>query len=173
MDFYGWGKTTHAPRFDVDPPAGAKLDGFSRLRQRRDALVEANWSTQGGLQLRVVNEVVMSKRLFDHCQLKVVQGLEHCRVTQRVSTIAVDMNRRIRETVSHVPDHLKFPAWPELQLHSVETLGDCVSNRAQQLLDVIHDTKIRPNLDLTLDAAQKFPQWLPQLACPQVPPRQV
>ena len=46
----------------------------------------------------MVNEVVMSKRLFDHGQLKVVQGLEHGRVTQRVSTIAVDMNRRIRET---------------------------------------------------------------------------
>jgi hypothetical protein len=125
------------------------------------------------LQFGVINEVVVSKRLLDHCQSKVVQGLKHGSVAKRVSTVAVDMDCRIGETIAYRSNHLELPAWSELQLYSAESLHHRFPNDRQQFFEMIHDSEVGPDVDFAPDATQEFPQRLAKLARVQIPPRQV
>src|SRR6266849_2089499 len=79
----------HAPELYVNDAASAEGDRVSRILRRFHRLVQTNRSLNLLLQFRVVKDVVVPKRLFDHHQLEFIERLEQRRVRESVGRIGV------------------------------------------------------------------------------------
>ena len=89
VDALRLGEPAHAPQLNIDDAAGAHLNGLLGVVRGANTLVEANGGLQLGLQLRVVDDVVVRQRLFDHHQVVVVQLAQMVDIGKRVGGIRV------------------------------------------------------------------------------------
>jgi hypothetical protein len=79
----------HAPQLDVDDAAGAQLDGLLGVVRGADAFVQADGGLELGLQLGVVDDVVVAERLLDHHQVEIVELSKMSGVGQGVGGVGV------------------------------------------------------------------------------------
>src|SRR5580704_12129308 len=84
MHALGFSKSTDAAELDINDPASLHIDGLFGLVRAPDAFIQADGGFKLGLQLRVIDNLVVSERLLDHHQSEFVQTLEQRGVAQRV-----------------------------------------------------------------------------------------
>ena len=76
VDALGFGEAAHAAELDVDDAAGVHRDGLLGVMRRADAFVETDRRFELGLQLGVIDDLVVRQRLLDHHQIEFVQAFQ-------------------------------------------------------------------------------------------------
>jgi len=85
-------QTAQSADLDVDDAAAPQIEGFARIVDRMDALVQTDRRAQLCLQPRVIDDVVVRQRLLDHHQLELIQRLQRLhmlRIVERVGGVGV------------------------------------------------------------------------------------
>jgi len=72
VDPFGFREPSDPPQLDINDSARAQPDGLLGMVRGADAFVQANGSFELGLQLRMIDDVVVGQRLLDHHQVIVV-----------------------------------------------------------------------------------------------------
>src|SRR5262244_868647 len=115
------GVTSDATDLDVDDLTASQFDRLPGARRRRDAFIQTNWRRKARLQLRMIDQVIMIERLFDHQQLKIVQPSQVFFVSQRVGRVGIDGKQDVWITLARFPDHLNIPARFNLEFNALIT----------------------------------------------------
>src|SRR5215216_4278178 len=97
--------------------------------------------------------------LLDHHQLKWIQLTKDAQITDRVSGIRIDHQRKLRKLGSHRCDRLNVPARLYLDFHALITFGDVAANAFNQLVNRFEDPDSYTRGYRTSFNAKQFTQW--------------
>jgi hypothetical protein len=76
----------------VDVTTTGEVNCHLCVSRADDTLVQAHRGPYRALKFCMINQIVVLQRLFDHCQMKIVDALKDGQIVQLVSAIAVDMD---------------------------------------------------------------------------------
>jgi len=87
----------------------------------------------------VVNNVIVSERLLDHHQVKLVQALEAIRILERIRGVRIRHERRARKAAADLPNHIHIPARFDFDLDALVSRGHLGLDFRQELRDRVLD----------------------------------
>jgi hypothetical protein len=114
--------------------ATSQIERLFRATNAGDTLVETDGCLNGGLQLSVIDQVVVFERLLDHQQGKLVQLSKMLAIRQRVSAVRVDGQQNVRVTAPHFSHDFDVPARFDLELDSLITETEVAIHSLQKLI---------------------------------------
>src|SRR5205823_6130552 len=122
-----------APDLHVDDSTASHFQGLPCSRRTRDALVQANWRRQDRLQLGVVHQIVMIKRLLDHEQVEIVELPQKLLIRNGVGAVGVYGKQDVWMTAPHLSHHLNIPTGFDLEFDSLITPSQVSLNPIEKL----------------------------------------
>ena len=146
---FGFAETAHASQLDIDHAAGMQPNGLLGVVGRADRFVQANRGFEQGLQLGVVDDVVVRQRLLDHHQVEFVQLSEVLGVGQGIRRIRVGHQPDGGKPLADAPHHVHVPTRFNLDLDALVAGLQLFLDESQQLFDRI--------LNADGDAARDLP----------------
>ena len=153
-------QTADTSGLDVDDPRRAELDRLARVVAGVDRLVETDRRVDLTLQRRVIDDVVVSERLFDHHRRVCVDALEQRRIRERVRRVRVQHERQVGKLVSDRLRDRGVPARLDLHLHALVTGGELAADRCEQLVD----RRLDADRDATQDPVARAAEQLRERA---------
>ncbi len=82
MHAFRFRKTAHTAQLDVDDASCLQPNRLLGMVRRPDAFVQTNRRIERALQNRVIDDVVVRKRLLNHHQIELVQLLQMIDIVQ-------------------------------------------------------------------------------------------
>ena len=106
-----------------------------------------------GLQLGVVDDLVVRQRLLDHHQVEFVQTFQTRRVGQRVGGVGVGHQQDVGKALAHLAHHVDVPAGLDLHLDALIAGRQLGFDLLQKLRDRILNADRNAARDLAPRAA--------------------
>ncbi len=111
--------TRDSPELDVDDPAGFKFECLPRVLDAENRFVETDRRADPGLQLRMIDDVVISQRLLDQHEIEFVQPAQHIDVIQCIGRVGIHRQLDLRIFLSDGLDHLVIATRFDLQFDAL------------------------------------------------------
>ena len=86
-----------------------------------DRFIQADWRLDLFLQLRVIDDVFMMQRLFEHHHVVLVHLLEHVCIGQRVCRVCVTHQENFWKCRPDLPDHFDIQSRLDLDFDPAVT----------------------------------------------------
>ncbi len=154
MDRARFERAADAALLDVDDPTGAELEGGGRIGRRPDRLVQAQIRPDLCLELRMLDQILVMERLFDHQQIEGVERAEHVQILEGVRGVRVDGQQDVRMVGSDRRDPVEVQTRRDLELDPPVTLGEVPIDLCAQLVDGLRDPDRHAADDLFLVRTQ-------------------
>jgi len=135
VNLLGLAKSSHAADFDIDDPASSGFDGSGTIAGVTNGFIEADRSAQFTLKPRVVIDVIIPERLFDHEQLELIELAKMINVIERVGRISITTERDIGPSGADAFDDLEVPTGFHFELNAAVPGGKFELDLVEQLLD--------------------------------------
>ena len=94
---------------------------FPDFSSRANGLVETDRRFDLALQSRVIENVVVRERLFEHHQIEFVQTPKQIYIVQCIRRICVAQQQNISESFAHSFNHVVIPTRRDFDLYSLIT----------------------------------------------------
>src|SRR4029077_19022765 len=111
LNLFGLRVPADAAELEIDDLSGAKRDRVFRILARMNRLIQTNRRRDLLLQLSMIEDIVMSQRLLDHHQVKLIQLLEERDVGERVGRVRVSHQFNVWKLVAYLRDDFQIPTW--------------------------------------------------------------
>src|SRR5207245_9993918 len=89
VNLLGLAKSSHAADFDIDDPTSPGFDGSGTVAGVPNGFIEADGSAQFTLKPRVVIDVIVPERVFDHEQVESIEFAKMLNIIARVGHISI------------------------------------------------------------------------------------
>src|SRR5438132_11770862 len=89
VNLLGLAKSSHAADFDIDDPTSSGFDGSGTIAGVTNGFIEADRSAQFTLKPRVVIDVIVPERVFEHEQVELMEFAKMINIIERVDRLRI------------------------------------------------------------------------------------
>ena len=157
VNLLGLAKSSHAADFDIHDPTSSGFDGSGTIAGVTNGFIEADRSAQFTLKPRVVIDVIVPERLFDHEQVELIEFAKMINIIERVGRIRITTEQDIGPPRANTFENLEVPSRFHFEFDPAVPGGEFELDLVDQLLDGILNADGNSTLNFLSCAAEKFP----------------
>ena len=135
VNLSGLAKPSHAADFDIDDPTSSGFDGSGTIAGVTNGFIEADRSAQFTLKPRVVIDVIVPERLFDHEQVELIEFAKMINIIERVGRIRITTEQDIGPPRANTFENLEVPSRFHFEFDPAVPGGKFELDLVEQLLD--------------------------------------
>src|SRR5205809_6417492 len=137
VNLSGLAETSNAADFDIDDPPRSGFDGSGTIAGVTNGFIEADRSAQFTLKPRVVIDVIVPERLFNHEEVELIEFAKMINIIERVGRIRITTEQDIGPPRANTFENLEVPSRFHFEFDRAVACCKVELDLAVQLLDGI------------------------------------